>query len=254
MEHLSQLIEQYGIYGVFALCTVEGDMTLLLSGVMAHGGFFGNWSFAKVFFAGTLGGLIGDCFAYMIGRVFRETVKDYRFYKMTQPRIESLIEKFGGFAIVISKYIYGLRAAMCIFNGIGKMPFWRFLLLDAISVSIWVLILSGAGYFFSGAITSILGDFKQIGIWLFFIVLVGVIIFYLVERYWVSEKVEEVKPETLHRIEEKIQHVEEAAHVKLHDIGERLHLTSSPNKEDRETEKQEDRKIKAEKRKSSAAK
>lgn len=254
MEHLSQLIEQYGIYGVFALCTVEGDMTLLLSGVMAHGGFFGSYSFLKVFLAGTLGGLAGDCFGYMVGRVFRETVKDYKFYKMTQPRIEKLIEKFGGFAIVISKYIYGLRAAMCIFNGIGKMPFWRFLLLDAISVSIWVLILSGAGYFFSGAITGILGDFKQIGIALFFIVLVGIIIFYLVERYWVSEKVEEVKPETLHKIEEKIHHVEEVAQVKLHDIGERLHLTSAPNKEDRETERREERERKIEERKTSATK
>jgi membrane protein DedA with SNARE-associated domain len=254
MEHLSQLIEQYGIYGVFALCTVEGDMTLLLSGVMAHGGFFGSYGFLKVFLAGTLGGLVGDCFGYMIGRVFRETIKDYRFYKMTQPRIENLIDKFGGFAIVISKYIYGLRAAMCIFNGIGKMPFWRFLLLDTISVSIWVLILAGAGYFFSGAITSILGDFQQVGIALFFIVLVAVIIFYLVERYWVSEKVEEVKPETIHKIEEKIHHVEEVAQEKLLDIGERLHLTSSPNKEDRETEREEEKKRKIEERKTSATK
>jgi membrane protein DedA with SNARE-associated domain len=233
MEHLSQLIEQYGIYGVFALCTVEGDMTLLLSGVMAHGGFFGQYSFAKVFAAGTLGGVAGDVFGYIIGRVCRETVKDYRFYKMAQPRIEKLIDKFGGFAIVISKYIYGLRAAMCVFNGIGRMPFWRFLLLDTISCAIWVFILSGAGYFFSGAITSVLGDFKRIGMWLFFIVMIGVIAFYLVEHYWLSEKVEEVKPETILKIEEKIHGIEEVAQGKLQDIGERLHLTSAPNREEK---------------------
>lgn len=236
MEHLSQLIEQYGVYGVFALCTVEGDMTLLLSGVMAHGGFFGNYGFLKVFLAGTFGGVAGDCVAYTVGRVFRETVKDYRFYKMAQPRIENLIAKFGGFAIVISKYIYGLRAAMSMFNGIGRMPFWRFLLLDTISVSIWVVLLSGAGYFFSGAITSILGDFKRVGIWLFFIVMIGVIAFYIIERYWLSEKVEEVAPETLFKLEEKIHGIEEVAQVKLHDIGERLHLTSAPNKDDAENE------------------
>ncbi len=255
MEHLSQLIEQYGIYGVFALCTVEGDMTLLLSGVMAHGGFFGNYSFLKVLFAGTLGGLAGDTFAYWMGRVFRESIKDYQFYRMAQPRIEKLIGKFGGFAIIISKYIYGLRAAMCIFNGIGKMPFWRFLLLDAISCSIWVFILAGAGYFFSGAITSVLGDFKRIGVALFFIVLIGVIAFYLIERYWLSEKVEEVKPETVHRIEEKIHHVEQVAQDKLQDIGERLHLTSSPNKEDGEGKRQKVKvKSKNEERENSAVK
>ncbi len=233
MDHLSQIIEQYGIYAVFALCTIEGDITLLLSGVMAHSNFFGHWSFLKVFLAGTIGGVVGDSFGYLVGRIFRKTVKDYAFYKMAQPRIERLIDKFGGFAIILSKYIYGIRAAMCLFNGIGRMPFWRFLVLDTISCSIWVLLLAGSGYFFSGAITSIIGDFKQIGIALFFIVMVGVIAFYLVERYWISEKVEEVNPETIHKIEEKIHDIEEVAQEKLHDLGERLHLTTPPNRDEK---------------------
>ena len=233
MEHpFYELFEQYGIYAVLALCTIEGDITLLLSGVLSHSGFFGPFSFLKVYIFGTLGGMIGDSVGYMIGRVFRETVKNYGFYKMAQPRIEKLIDKFGGFAIIISKYIYGIRGAMCVFYGIGKMPYPRFLLLDAISCSLWVLILSGAGYFFSGAITSIIGDFQQIGIALFFIVMIGIVGFYLMERYWLSEKVEEVKPETLHKIEEKIHNIEEVAQVKLHDLGERLHLTSPPNRDD----------------------
>lgn len=239
MDHLSQIIEQYGIYAVYALCTVEGDMTLLISGVMAHGGFFGNWGFLKVFLAGTLGGMTGDLVAYSIGRFFRQRVKDYRFYKMAQPRIERLINKFGGFSIIISKYIYGIRAGMCLFNGIGRMPFWRFLMLDAISCAVWVFILAGAGYFFSGAITSVLGNFKQAGIALFFIALVGIVVFYVIEKYWLSEKVEEVKPETIHKIEERLHKVEEVAQNKLQDIGEKLHLTSSPNREDAPEEKKE---------------
>ena len=234
MDHLSQIIEQYGIYAVFALCTVEGDITLLISGTMAHGGFFGPYSFFWVLLFGTLGGMTGDCIAYGIGRVAHENAKHYRFYQMAQPRIEKLIDKFGGFAIVISKYIYGIRAAMCVFYGIGKMPFLRFLALDAISCFTWVLLLSGAGYFFSGAITSIIGDFRQIGIALFFIVLAGIIVFYVIERFWLSEKVEEANPETIHRIEEKLHAVEEVAQEKLHDLTERLHLTREPNREEKE--------------------
>jgi len=180
MDHLSQIIEQYGIYAVFALCTIEGDITLLVSGAMAHAGFFGKYSFLKLFLAGTLGGMAGDCVGYGVGRVFHEKAKDYRFYQMAQPRLERLIDKFGGFAIIISKYIYGIRAAMCVFYGIGKMPFWRFLVLDAISCSIWVLLLAGTGYFFSGAITSIIGDFQQIGIAAFFIILFAVVVIYTI--------------------------------------------------------------------------
>ncbi len=239
MEHINEILETFGIFAVFALCTVEGDITLLLSGVMAHSNFFGPYSFWKVVLAGTLGGIVGDNVGYWIGRLFRTTIKDYGFYKVARPRIERLIEKFGGFAIIISKYIYGIRAAMCLFYGIGKMPYLRFLFLDIISAFIWALLLAGVGYFFSGAITSIIGDFKQIGIALFFIVLVGIIIFYVVERYYLSEKVEEANPnpETIHKIEEKLHHIEEAAQEKLHDIGERLHLTSSPDREEKAKEK-----------------
>jgi hypothetical protein len=92
--------------------------------------------------------------------------------------------------------------------------------------------LASIGYFFSGAISSIIGDFKQIGVALFFVVLIGIIIFFVVERYYLSEKLEEVKPETIHKIEKKIHEVEEAAQEKLHDIGERLHLTAAPNREE----------------------
>jgi membrane protein DedA with SNARE-associated domain len=241
MEHISELIAEYGIYAVFALCTVEGDITLLLSGVMAHGGFFGNYGFWKVFLAGTLGGVVGDNIGYLIGRGFRKTIRNYRFYEMARPRIERLIEKFGGFAIVISKYIYGIRAAMSVFYGIGKMPYGRFLLLDVISCAIWALILAGIGYFFSGAITNIIGDFKKIGIALFFIVLVGIIVFYVVERYYLSEKVEDVKPETIHKIEEKLHVIEEKAQEKLHDIGEKLHLTNSPNRDEEKMKRRKER-------------
>jgi membrane-associated protein len=230
MDELSQLIAQYGIYAVFALCMVEGDITLLISGALAHSGFFGDYSFLKVLFFGTLGGMVGDHIGYAIGRIFHEKAKHYRFYQMAQPRVERLIDKFGGFAIIISKYIYGIRAAMCIFYGIGKMPFTRFLFLDFISCFLWVLVLAGTGYFFSGAITSIIGDFQQIGIALFFIILFAVVVLYVVERYWLSEKVEEADPETIHKLEEKLHQVEEVAQEKLHDLTDLLHLTRDPHR------------------------
>lgn len=235
MDHpFYEIIEQYGVYAVFFLCTVEGDITLLISGVLAHSGFFGSWSFAKVIFFGTLGGVVGDCFGYAVGRIFHENAKDYRFYQVAQPRVEKLIEKFGGFAIIISKYIYGIRVAMCVFYGVGKMPFWRFLGLSAASCSLWVVMLSSVGYFFSGAITSIIGDFRQIGIALFFIVMFGVIVFYVLERYWLSEKVEDADPETIQKIEEKLLAVEEVGKTTLHDLGERLHLTRDQSRDGEE--------------------
>ena len=238
-QQFYELVAEFGIIAVFALCTVEGDMTLLLSGVLAHSSFFGNYSFLKVIIFGTLGGVVGDCFGYGIGRVFHENAKDYRFYQVAQPRLEKLIEKFGNFAIIISKYIYGIRLAMSVFYGVGRMPFWRFLSLSFLSCGLWVLLLSGLGYFFSGAITSIIGDYKRVGAVLFAIVMIGIIIFYVIERYWLSERVEAANPETIHKIEEKLLAAEEIGKTTLHDLGERLHLTREPNKDEKDSQNRE---------------
>ena len=129
---------------------------------------------------------------------------------------------------------------MCVFYGVGKMPFWRFLGLSAISCLTWVMLLAGVGYFFSGAITSIIGDYKRIGIALFFIVMVLIIVFYVIERYWLSEKVEDASPETIQKIEEKLLAVEEVAQEKLHDLSERLHLTREMTREEFEEELKRD--------------
>ncbi|MFN3329738.1 MAG: DedA family protein, partial [Pyrinomonadaceae bacterium] len=214
------------IYAVFVLSAVEGDITLLLSGVMAHSGFFGNYSFLKVFLAGTLGGISGDLIGYITGRFFGRAVKNFKFYQTTQPRIRKLTEKFGGSALILSKYVYGIRMAMCISLGTCRMPFYKFLIMDSISCGLWVLILAGCGYFFSGAITKIIGDFHQIGATLVVIVIIGIIAFYLTERFWLGRKVEEAEPELIHKIEEKIHVVEEVAQEKLHSLTEKLHLTS----------------------------
>ncbi|HEY0546364.1 MAG TPA: DedA family protein [Pyrinomonadaceae bacterium] len=228
-----ELIGQYGLYAVFFLAMIEGDITLLLAGVLAHSGFFGEYSFAKVLIAGTLGGASSDTIAYCGGRGFGKTVRGFRFYRVASPRIERLTDKFGPLSIFLSKYIYGLRTASCVFYGVGRMRFWRFLPLAVASCFAWVFILSGAGYFFSSTITRLIGDFHQIGFFLLVIVVVGITGFYLAERFWLGKKVEEANPE-------RIQVFEQAAQEKLHEIKEeiqeRIHFKAqTPRRKDSST-------------------
>jgi len=209
------LVGQYGLYAIFFLAIIEGDITLLLAGVLAHGAFFGEYSFAKVLAAGTLGGVASDQIAYAMGRSFRSGVREYRFYRIARPRIERLTNKFGALSIFLSKYIYGLRWACCAFYGVGKMPYARFLPLTLASCFLWVLILAGVGYVFNVAITNLIGDFKQIGKFLLVIVVLGIGAFYFAERYWLSKKVEEADPE-------RVQELEHAAEEKLHELGHEI--------------------------------
>ena len=211
LDIVYELIGQYGLYAVFILVMIEGDITLLIAGVLAHSYFFGDYSFARVLFWGTLGGCVSDNLAYLCGRGFRKTVKEFRFYRAAKPRIERLTNKFGTASIFFSKYIYGLRWASCVFYGVGRMPYLKFLVVSLASCFCWVFVLSGAGYFFSGAVMGLIGDFQRLGKVLLVIVIVGIIAFYITERVWLSKKVEEADPE-------RLQELEHAASEKLQDL------------------------------------
>jgi len=215
LDFVNELLFQYGLYAVFILVMLEGDITLLLAGVLAHSGFFGEYSFAQVLIWGTIAGSLSDNIAYFSGRGFCEGVRKFRFYRAAQPRLERLTTKFGPLSIFLSKYIYGLRWASCVFYGVGRMPYLRFLVLSFSSCFLWVFVLSGAGYFFSGAVMGLIGDFQRVGKALLVIVIVGIAAFYLTERLWLSPKVEEANPE-------RLQELEHAATEKFQDIKEEI--------------------------------
>jgi len=215
LDFLNDLLFQYGLYAVFILVMFEGDITLLLAGVLAHSGFFGEYSFAQVLIWGTVGGCLSDNIAYFGGRGFSEGVRQFRFYRAAQPRLQTLTRKFGPLSIFLSKYIYGLRWASCVFYGVGRMPYLRFVLLSFSSCFLWVFVLSGAGYFFSGAVMGLIGDFQRVGKVLLVIVILGIVGFYLAERFWISPKVEKADPE-------RLQELEHAAAEKLQDLREEV--------------------------------
>jgi len=91
------------------------------------------------------------------------------------------------------------------------MPYLRFLAFSFASCFLWVFVLAGAGYFFSGAVMGLIGDFQRLGKVLLVIVVVGIVAFYLTERFWLSRKVEEADPE-------RLQEFEHAASEKFQDL------------------------------------
>jgi membrane protein DedA with SNARE-associated domain len=236
LQFLSHLIEFYGLYAVFFLSMIEGDITLLLAGVLAHNDFFGNYSFARVLLWGTLGGFASDNLAFAVGRACNKTVRNFRFYRSAQDRMERLTKHFGPLSIFVSKYIYGLRWASCTFYGVARMPYVRFLPLSLASCFLWVSILSGVGYFFSSAVMGLIGDFRHVGKILLVIVIAGVLGFYLIKRLWLSKKVEEAQPERLQEIEQAaIEGIRELSG----EIQEKIHLKSARRRESSSSKKRD---------------
>ena len=176
---MEELLRRYGLWAVFFGTMIEGDLTLLLSGVLARAGLF---SLGEALLVGTAGGFVGDSLSYLIGARFRGRAQSFQFFIRAKPRLQRLTNKFGVLSVFIVKYVYGLRTACAIFWGIAHFGYARFAPLTVASCAAWVVILAGAGFTFATGLEKLIGDLRRIQI----ILLLGLIIvatIYVITRF-----------------------------------------------------------------------
>ena len=174
-----ELLQKYGLWAVFFGTMIEGDLTLLFSGVLARAGLF---TFEEAFAVGMAGGFVGDSLSYMIGARFRGRARTWHFFVRARPRVEKLMHRFGVLSVFIVKYVYGLRTTSAIFCGLAHFGFLKFAALTLVSCAVWVGVLTGLGFTFATGIEKLVGDLKRIQI----ILLVAVIIVatvYVISRF-----------------------------------------------------------------------
>jgi len=164
-----ELLQRYGLWAVFFGTMLEGDLTLLLAGVLARAGLFG---FDQALIVATAGGFVGDSLSYLIGARFRHRVKRFHFFNRARPRIERLMRRFGVLSVFIVKYVYGLRTASAIFWGLAHFGYLRFAFLTIISCGAWVALLAGLGFTFATGVEKLIGDLYRVQI----VLLIGAII------------------------------------------------------------------------------
>lgn len=195
-----ELLQRYGLWAVFFGTMIEGDLTLLFSGVLARAGLF---TFEEAFVVGTAGGFIGDSLSYMIGARFRGRARTLQFFVRARPRVEKLMHRFGVLSVFIVKYVYGLRTTSAIFWGLAHFGFLKFAALTLASCVVWVGLLAGLGFTFATGVEKLIGDLKRIQI----ILLVAVIIIatvYIISRF--ERRVIEEEKEFFATDEEKSEH------------------------------------------------
>jgi membrane protein DedA with SNARE-associated domain len=176
---MEELLRRYGLWAVFFGTMIEGDLTLLLSGVLARAGLF---AFEDALLVGTAGGIVGDSISYLIGFRFRNSVQNLKFFKKARPRLEALLRKFGVLSVFIVKYVWGLRTASAIFWGLAHFGFVRFFGLTVLSCAVWVGILAGIGFTFATGVEKVMGDLRRIQIAL--LIIIGIILLvFLIGRF-----------------------------------------------------------------------
>jgi membrane-associated protein len=169
-DHLLQLVVDYGAW-VYAILFViifcetglvvtpflPGDSLLFAAGALAAGtaGAAGDAPGISLLVlvpllivAAILGDAVNYTVGWKVGPGFLEKGK-VRFIKTSHlERTQRFYEKYGGKTIILARFVPIVRTFAPFVAGIGRMDYRRFASFNVIGAIAWVVICSGAGFFF----------------------------------------------------------------------------------------------------------
>jgi len=149
--NLQAAIESYGYLAIFVGCLLEGETVLVLGAVSAHLGYLKlPWVIALAAFAGFL----GDQLWFIVGRHYGPAVYQRfpRFAKHAREASERL-DRNADWVVMAMRFMVGMRTAIPIAVGAGRMPHARFVALNALGALLWATTFGVVGYVFGAAVT-----------------------------------------------------------------------------------------------------
>ncbi len=166
-------LKEYGYIILFLLSILEGEIGLVMAGILSHTGDMQY--FLSVFVAG-LGGFAGDQFYFYIGRFNKGLIQR----KLHNQRLKFaiahlLLKKYGWPIIFIQRYLYGLRTVIPMSIGITKYSSKKFALINLISAWVWAAITITPAYYFGEELLQILSSARDH--WYFALPLAGTILY-----------------------------------------------------------------------------
>ena len=175
---MQDLVAQLGYVTLFIGTFLEGESVLALAGVAAS---YGYLTFEYVIAVAALGAFLGDQACFFVGRRYGKAVlARYPRLAAKAPRVERLVRRWDAPAVILLRFLYGLRIAGPIVIGSFGISPWRLALFNAIGALIWAPIVAGVGYFAGYALEAWIGRLKGIQIAFLMVVLVAIGIAWLV--------------------------------------------------------------------------
>lgn len=172
------LIAQLGYVTLFVGTFLEGESVLALAGLAAS---YGYLTFEYVIAVGALGAFLGDQACFFVGRRYgARALARYPALAAKAPRVERLVRRWNAPAVILLRFLYGLRiAGPILIASFGISP-WRLAFFNALGVAIWAPLVASVGYFFGYALEAWIGRLKHVQIAFLMVTLVGFGIAWLV--------------------------------------------------------------------------
>jgi membrane protein DedA with SNARE-associated domain len=175
------LLQDFGYLAVFIGTFLEGEAILVAAGFFASRQYLDPVAVGVVAFAGAY---LGHLFWFWLGRAHGVRLLD-RFPKMKRHfgKGVRVFERYGVTAIILTQWLYGLRITCTVIIGMSRIGLIKFLLYQAVSCALWVVVITAAGYYFGRAIESVLGRVEHLEKYGLVIIAAIAIGFWLWHRY-----------------------------------------------------------------------
>jgi membrane protein DedA with SNARE-associated domain len=171
---LHALIQTYGYPLVFAGALFEGETILTLAGLAAHRGHL-EWP--ALWMLAAVGGMLGDTIYFALGRRYgADLLSRWPRFRPAIDRVHRLVDRNPALAVILVRFLYGLRIAGPVVIGSSRLGWLRYLSLNAIGALLWAACWLGAGYLLGAAAEQLLGNLAKIERELFLVVLIGALI------------------------------------------------------------------------------
>ena len=153
-EFFLELLKEYGYIILFVWSILEGEMGLIMGGIMSH---TGDMNVAGAIFIAGLGGFAGDQIYFYIGRfnkgyIHRKLRKQRRKFAIAH----LLLKKYGWPIIFVQRYMYGLRTVIPMSIGITKYSGKKFALINLLSAWVWAAVTILPAYLLGEEILNVL--------------------------------------------------------------------------------------------------
>jgi membrane protein DedA with SNARE-associated domain len=170
---VEEFLVRHGLVAVVIGATLEGDLTMITAGVVAHLGYL---RLLPALQAACLGGFIGDLVWYGAGRWRAAHVRETRLFRRAVPLIDPLVRRLGAGEIVMSRFVWGTRIASMFYWGVHGLGLARFAAIDLFGCALSATVLGLLGYGLSESARTMFGRIRRAERWLVIVALLGVAI------------------------------------------------------------------------------
>ncbi len=177
-EKFIYLMKEFGYIILFAWSILEGEMGLIMAGLLCHTDDM--WLFGAIFVAG-LGGFVGDQIYFYIGRYNKTYVHTkFKGQRRKFALAHLLLKKYGWPIIFAQRYMYGMRTIIPISIGLTRYNAKIFAFINLLSAWLWAAITILPIWYFGNEILKLLDVVKEY--WFvavpFLLLIAGSIVYY----------------------------------------------------------------------------